>query len=110
MIELIPKQLSEDLNKDVNKKDAQISYLESRLSQEMDQRKEERFYWIFFGMMAGNAVAFSFIENIIGIVVIAISELIAISLLARRLGVDYYEEYADKALSFFSSIYTNKKP
>ena len=104
MTDLVPERFSLDIAKQVNKKDAQIANLESRLSREIDQRKEERFYWIFFAVIVIDMFAFNFIDHLYGVLAIVVLELIVLASLARRLGVDHYEETVDKLLSAFSSL------
>lgn len=64
-----------------------IEELENQLENEKDQRKEERFYWFVFTLFLANLVIFPEIENIPLVILQGIIEIIAIILLAEKLGV-----------------------
>lgn len=65
-----------------------IQALEGQLAEERDSRRQERFLFILTGIIVGDIIAFSFIENWSGPIAIVILEVIFLIVLGRMCGVE----------------------
>lgn len=75
----------------ISKKDQEIERLQSRLEAIEDRRKEERFGWIAATLAIVNYLLLKDVANIVTPLIVFIFELIALLVLARRLGIEYIE-------------------
>ena len=66
-----------------------INKLETDLQEEKDQRKEERFYWIFVCILAVDAMLLLGGVNWFGFLVFCLFQFVFLMIMAHRLGVDW---------------------
>ena len=71
----------------ISKKDQQIQKLQDELSKEKDERREERFVFIFTSVILLDVVFFSVVESVTGQLSLIAFELILLSWLAKKMGV-----------------------
>ena len=75
----------------VSKKDQEIERLTSRVQELEDRRNEERFGWIAALLAIVNYLLLKDVSNLITPLIVVVFELIALLVLARRLGIEYIE-------------------
>lgn len=73
------------------KKDQEIDRLESRLQELEDSRKEERLGWIVALLAVVNYILLKDVSNLFTPLIVVVFELLALLILARKLGVEYVE-------------------
>lgn len=89
--ETLPDQRPDFFKVTVSKKDQELDRLTSRLEELEDRRKEERFGWIVALLAIVNYLLLRDVANLVTPLIVFIFELIALLVLARRLGVEYIE-------------------
>ncbi|HEX2559132.1 hypothetical protein [Phenylobacterium sp.] len=82
-----------------NKKDAALEALQEQLEGEKDARSEERFVWIVLMVILLDIIWFRDSENPTLPVVVLVLELVALMVLARRMGVDDYVTLVGRILA-----------
>lgn len=70
-------------------KDTQIAKIEGDLEREKDARKEERFYWIFGGILLVDYFVFPNASSITGIICLTLLQLVLLITLAAWCGLDH---------------------
>lgn len=82
-----------------SEKDEALAALQNQLESEKEARCEERFVWIVLAVILLDIIWFRDAENAALPVVVMILELVALMVLARRMGVDDYVELVGRILS-----------
>lgn len=86
------------LKHETTKRDEQIQKLQQRLSEEKDSRKQERFFGILVFLILLNVILVTPMQTWGGPISILILELIALVLLARRMGLQEASQIIDRIL------------
>jgi len=86
-----------------NKYDEQIQALTRKLENEIDRRKEDRFFFILVGMIIFDVIVFMDMPSTGGPISILVLELIALILLARHYGIEEVKQLLDRLLGNFVS-------
>lgn len=86
------------LERETTKRDEQIRKLEQLLSEEKDSRKQERFFGILVFLILLNVIFLTPMQTWGGPISILILELIALVLLARRMGLQEASQIIDRIL------------
>lgn len=86
------------LERETTKRDEQIRKLEQLLSEEKDSRKQERFFGILGFLILLNVIFLTPMQTWGGPISILILELIALVLLARRMGLQEASQIIDRIL------------
>lgn len=89
------------LERETTKRDEQIRKLEQLLSEEKDSRKQERFFGILVFLILLNVIFLTPMQTWGGPISILILELIALVLLARRMGLQEASQIIDRILVHF---------
>ena len=79
--------------------DEQIQNLTKSLTREQNSRKEERLLWILVTVILLDVTFFTLMESISGPIVIGLLQLIALVIVARRLGLEEVVQIIDKLVS-----------
>lgn len=79
--------------------DETVAQLESKLEAERNSRLEERFGWVLVAVIIFDVWAFQFMATWTGPLVIGIFELLGLTVLANRLGIDEVLPILDKLTS-----------
>lgn len=66
-----------------------VAKLESDLAKEREERAEERFLWIAAVAVLFNFIGYALIKDVLAFIPIFVLELILLTVVARRLGVDW---------------------
>lgn len=82
-----------------DQKDDALAALELQLQAEKDARLEERFVWIVVSVILVDVIWFQDAANATIPVVVMILQLIALMVLARRMGVDDYVQLLGRILA-----------
>ena len=91
-----------------NKHDEQIQELTNLLSKETDQRKEERLIWILISVILLNVAFFTSMESFLGPLVIGLLQLIGLTVVATRLGLEESVQIINRMINFVANT-TNTK-
>ncbi len=89
------------------KQDEQIQDLTKELAREKDHRKEERLLWILISVILLNITFFTSMESILGPVVIGLFQLIVLTVVAKRLGLEESVQIINKLVSFVANSAKN---
>ncbi|MDF1601313.1 hypothetical protein PZ895_16250 [Mesorhizobium sp. YIM 152430] len=82
--------------------DETIANLESRLEAERDSRLQERFGWVLVAVIVFDVWAFQHMHTWTGPLVIGVFQLLGLTVLANRLGIDEVLPIIDKIMSTIS--------
>ena len=96
------RELESLLKHETTKRDEQIQQLEQLLSEEKDSRKQERFLGILGVLILLNVIFLTPMRTWGGPVYILILEVIALVLLARRMGLQEASQIIDRILVYSS--------
>lgn len=83
-----------------DKQDEQIQNLSKSLTEERDARKEERLLWILVSVILLNVAFFSSMESTLGPLIIGFLQLIALTVVATRLGLEEVVQIIDRLVGF----------
>ena len=80
----------------------QIEELQKDLDREVDARKEERMLWILAVLILFDAYLFTFMENIMGPIVILVFQLIVVVLVAKKMGMEQVTAMIDRMMAMLA--------
>lgn len=90
-----------------SKHDEQIQELTNLLAKEKDHRKEERLLWIFISIILLNITFFTSMESFLGPLVIGLLQLIGLTVIATRLGLEESVQIINRLVSFVANSTKN---
>lgn len=79
-------------------------HLAEELEREKDRRLEERFLWILVVTLVVDVIVFSNVTHVGGSIVIGVIQILALLILARRMGIEEVSAYIDKLVQFGNGI------
>jgi hypothetical protein len=104
------KLTGDDKTEPETKKDSALAALEGQLQAEKDARMEERFIWVVICVILIDVIWLRTSPNATFPIVILILELIALLVLARRMGVHDFVKLIDRILYGFGQKGTGTGP
>ena len=87
----------------IPKRDQQVSELQEQLTQERDERREERFVFLVVIVILLNVIFFSFMPSFGGPLAILILELLVLIPLARRMGMEEIAQILSRVIDRVAS-------
>lgn len=94
-------------NSQVTALDETVAQLEAKLEAEKNARLEERFVWILAFVIGFDVFAFYLMNTWTGPLIIGIFELLALTVLANRLGIDAVLPILDKLTAMITKRLEN---
>jgi len=82
----------------------QINELNDKLEAEKDHRREERLLWIIISVILLNITFFTSMESILGPIVIGLLQLIVLTVVAKRLGLEESIRIINRLVGFVANV------
>ncbi len=98
-----------DITSAPSRKDEAICTLQQNLEEQIEKRKEERFYWVFGLLIGGDLLTFQYVNVWSAPLFVFVLEVIALICLGRKWGVDHFYTITERYIDAFIEKWPNKK-